>query len=261
MAVIIKGSVKIARPIVPTDIAGLQLWLDASDSTTLFTDSAGTTLATADGDPIGCWKDKSGGNRNATQTDGTQKATIKLAQKNGKNVVRFNATTSKLYGTMSTLFTDSSFVGVCRMNTSDSSWRAVCITGASNESMTAGGRVHGVLKINNSLNQLIVSGWDPSLDGNSSIAVGSNWALFAGKFENTGTNKSYIWVNGAESGGDPKSIATYIEQGYQYRIGRGTPTGELWNGDIGEICIYNSAISNYDRMNLQNYLNNKWGIY
>ena len=78
MAIIVKGTVKIARPIVPTDIAGLQLWLDASDSTTLFTDSAGTTLATADGDPIGCWKDKSGNGNNVIQSDVSLKPSLKL---------------------------------------------------------------------------------------------------------------------------------------------------------------------------------------
>ena len=37
----------------PASIGGLQLWLDASDASTLFTDSAGTTAATADGGVVG----------------------------------------------------------------------------------------------------------------------------------------------------------------------------------------------------------------
>ena len=73
MAIIVKGTVKIARPIVPTDIAGLQLWLDASDSTTLFQNSDGTTPAIADSDPIGYWGDKSGNGNNGRNNQNSNK--------------------------------------------------------------------------------------------------------------------------------------------------------------------------------------------
>ena len=45
---------------VPSDVAGLALWLDASDLSTLFTDSARTTPVASSGDPVGGWADKSG---------------------------------------------------------------------------------------------------------------------------------------------------------------------------------------------------------
>lgn len=72
----------------PLDIPGLVLWLDASDAATLFQDSAGTTPATADGDVVGYWADKSGNGRNATQGTTANKPRLKLAVKNGLNVVR-----------------------------------------------------------------------------------------------------------------------------------------------------------------------------
>lgn len=72
----------------PLSISGLQFWVDAADSTTLYTDSALTTLAVSDGDVVGGWKDKSGNSRNALQTDGTKKPLLKTAIQNGRNVVR-----------------------------------------------------------------------------------------------------------------------------------------------------------------------------
>ena len=51
MAVIIKGLTQLGRS-VPQYASDLQLWLDASDSTTLFQDSAATTLAVNDGDAV-----------------------------------------------------------------------------------------------------------------------------------------------------------------------------------------------------------------
>ena len=47
-------------PFTPASISGLQLWLDASDSGTLFQNSNGTTAAAADGDPVGYWVIKAG---------------------------------------------------------------------------------------------------------------------------------------------------------------------------------------------------------
>lgn len=43
------------------------VWYDPSDLTTLFKDAAGTQPVTADGDPVGLIRDKSGNNNHATQ--------------------------------------------------------------------------------------------------------------------------------------------------------------------------------------------------
>jgi hypothetical protein len=51
----------------PRSISGLALWLDSADASTLFQNSNGTTPATATGDPIGYWRDKSGSGSHVTQ--------------------------------------------------------------------------------------------------------------------------------------------------------------------------------------------------
>lgn len=72
------------------------LWLDASDTSTLYTDSSLTTLVSADGDPVGGWLDKSGNTRHATQASGTNKPAYKTAIKNGLSVVRFDGVNDQL---------------------------------------------------------------------------------------------------------------------------------------------------------------------
>jgi hypothetical protein len=58
-------------PFAPTDLTGLQFWFKADG--TLWQDSARTTAATADADPVGAWDDASGNANNATQaTAGTR---------------------------------------------------------------------------------------------------------------------------------------------------------------------------------------------
>tara|TARA_R110002110_G_scaffold175387_5_gene378920 strand:- start:4315 stop:5079 length:765 start_codon:yes stop_codon:yes gene_type:complete len=49
-------------------ITGLETWHDATDLSTLFTDSAKTTAVTTTGDRVGCWVDKSGNGFDFTQT-------------------------------------------------------------------------------------------------------------------------------------------------------------------------------------------------
>lgn len=74
------GIVKPSSGFNPTQLAGLTLWYDISDISTLYQDSAGTTPVTADGDPVGLVQDKSGNGLDATasgsarptyKTDGT----------------------------------------------------------------------------------------------------------------------------------------------------------------------------------------------
>lgn len=75
----------------PNKIAGLQLWLDAADNTTVFQDAA-KTIPAGDGDVIGAWADKSGNGKDATQATTAQKGTYQLGIVNTRPVVRFDGT-------------------------------------------------------------------------------------------------------------------------------------------------------------------------
>ena len=62
-------------PIFSNNVAGL--WFDPSDLTTLFQDSAGTIPVTANGDPVGLMRDKSGRNCHARQTVSAKRPTYR----------------------------------------------------------------------------------------------------------------------------------------------------------------------------------------
>ena len=78
----------------PRSISGLALWLDASDSSTLFQNSDGTVPATASSDPVGYWADKSGNGRHAVQATAGSRPTVGSSSTAGKNAVRNNGTGS-----------------------------------------------------------------------------------------------------------------------------------------------------------------------
>lgn len=238
MAIIVKGTVKIARPIVPTDIAGLQLWLDASDSTTLFTDSAGTTLATADGDPIGCWKDKSANGRHVTNTDGTKKPTLKNAIKNGKNSITFNGTLKFLQ-----------FIG------------------------NAFDQIHifVVAYVNPSIVDYAgVIGYDPPLHlfvrrfTTASQKWGhNNYADFSydSGYRINGTTNTYNQNNG--TWGIISSLSSVNYNLSKIYIGgcNDNFNNRIWHGYVAEIIVYQSSSSDSKISVIENYLNTKWGVY
>ncbi len=80
----------VARAFLPTDLTGLQLWLDANDASTLFQDAA-KTISAGDGDVVGAWANKSSsGKPDATMTTTSQKPTLRTGVVNGLPIVRFD---------------------------------------------------------------------------------------------------------------------------------------------------------------------------
>ena len=61
----------------PHQVSDLAVWLDGSDSSTHYQDAdCSETLASAVGDPIGCWRDKSGSDHHAKQDDEANKPSL-----------------------------------------------------------------------------------------------------------------------------------------------------------------------------------------
>jgi hypothetical protein len=69
------------------------VWLQFNDISTLFTDSAGTTPVTSDGDKIGKVNDKSGNNRHFTQATNGERPSYQTNMINGLAVAEFGPIT------------------------------------------------------------------------------------------------------------------------------------------------------------------------
>jgi hypothetical protein len=235
MAVIIKGAVKIARPIVPTDIAGLQLWLDASDSTTLFQNSDGTTPATADSDPIGYWGDKSRNGSHAIQTVSGNRPLLRTAVKNGKNVLRFTGVSDYL---ASVLSINMLHVFVVEYISVTDNYNTLF-----GKEAVVSSAPHIVLRrhlpaVNRTWGHNNSSDWGPQ----------ANWQV-----NGTTTNLQSDVTWGVLSCYSNDTVSSKFEvSSKQYR---------LWKGDIAEILVYDSRITGANLTNINNYLNTKWGVY
>jgi hypothetical protein len=232
------------RGFTPTQIGGTLLWLDAADSNTLF-QTVGGAAATADGNPVGEWKDKSGNGRNGTNTL-TGRPTLKTGIYNGRNTVRFNGTSNFLslpnfynLGTddytafiVTKVNTPASFTVIFEQAAPASARRFVFFVGS------------GAQRYQYYHNSFVGSG----------ILGTSINSIF--KAVSSGTSRSFSINNGTPA---TATLADFDSTGNFTYLGNSS-YNEYLNGDICEVLFYNRALSAGDQTLIYNYLAAKWGI-
>ena len=220
----------------PLSISGLQFWVDSADSATLYTDSALTTLAVADGDVVGGWKDKSGNSRNALQTDGTKKPVLKLAIQNGRNVVRFDGVNDNM--TFSNWQSNPATVFLVVRSSSDTIFLSTLSAASPGYPLFyyyTNGNVYG--------QDGYISGFTPANTYNQ-------WTVTCS------TTARTIRLDGTAG----SSAAGIVGSALYSMIGKyDDPTPYAQNGDTLEILGYNSVLSGSDILLVEAYLKAKWG--
>lgn len=214
---------------------GLVAWFDFSDITTLFQDSAGTQAVTSDGQNIGKATDKSAAGNSVTQAGAsTLKPTYKTNIQNSKSVARFDGGD---YLTAS--FTQAQPVTVIFVANSTTTDRvAVGGTGigigvyttATAWGYQAGNFVNG------------------TVEGINNIEIVS--AVFNGA-------SSKLVVNGSTSSTSNPGTNGFVALG----VGAYSDSGNKLVGDICEVLVYNSALSDALRGQVQTALNTKWAVF
>jgi hypothetical protein len=262
----------------PSSIAGLQLWLDASDATTLFDATSGGSLVAADGG-VARWEDKSGNARHATQGTSGNRPLRKTTVQGGKDVLRFDGSNDSLSIPSSTETfkflhsADSTFFLVFRSgNTSNPlhSPYGIISTGTT-ASLSIGITLYHYDDVTND-----------TLDFFISRGVGSTWGVYSNNVNYLPSN-SHAVISCVSRPGDALSqnrVAIRRNSGSlttnNSPQGTETPStsnsthnltvGSMANGenflagDICEVVIYNVALSDANRTLVENHLLAKWGI-
>ena len=256
---------------VPQTISGLQLWLDASDASTLYDATTGGSLVAADGG-VARWEDKSGNARHATQSTSGDRPLRKTSVQGGKDVLRFDgsgdtlsigddATFKFLHSANSTVFialTRSSSSGSAIMCTNNGGtgtvgWSSYFFDGtATNDrfGLLVGRGQQGVAVSQvNSGNGVISSGW-------------SALSFVSKPTDATAGNRASLRRNGGTAIADNAATGTVSTSNSQgaFVIGAYVGYAADYGGDIAEIIIYDSALSDTDREAVENYLLAKWAI-
>lgn len=234
---------------LPTDIAGLQLWLDFSDISTLFIDSAKTTSVTSDGDVIGAAEDKSGNGNDILQATTANKPLYKTTIQNGLSIGRFDGVNDFVatiaFGSTLTQPNTIIHVGNKKNAQGDNAYFYDGIDGANrNASLTNVGRTPDGLRI------FAGASFLPDTTHPLNVMI-LQTALFSGL-------TSEIWLNGVTQGVGNASIQGINGLTVGAVNGGG---GSHLDGDMAEILVYNANLSSADRQAVEIYLNNKWAIY
>ena len=261
MSLIIKKNTtfKIPRTFLPSNIAGLQLWLDAT--TGLFDATSGGNPVTTDGATVARWEDQSGSGYHVTQATLANRPVLKTGIRNSKNVVRFDGSNDGLVSanivennlSAMTCFVVSYIAGFGGNNLGRYFDR-----GNKRMWLSNGSRSTNQLIVHNvtALNQL---GHETAL---SSIATG-NWYLSSGRWDGGTsylTNVSQRLNRSASTRGNSQTFELASVANTTFIIGNRTDLARAFNGDISELIIYNQALTTEQIDSVEGYLAAKWGF-
>ena len=216
----------------PTDIAGLQLWLDASQ-----------IVGLNDGDSVATWSDLSGNANDFVQATGTSRPTYKTGIQNGLPAVQGDGVDDRLY--CSTLVVSHPFTlfAVVKQNNTNAAY----VTDGD-----SGGARRNVLA------------FTVNADGSGKAGI-SNGALLESAGSEVGAFKTLAWVqNGATS----KLFINAVEK-ISGNSGSASINGFTLfnrhalnyplNGYIAEMFLYGGVVADADRIRAQSHLSSKWG--
>ena len=224
----------------PTSISGNILWLDAADSTVLFQNNDGSTPATSNNAVVGFWRDKSPSGANVTQATAGYKPLLKTNVKNQRNVVRFDGTDDFLSGALGVTPSNYTLFVICEFSVAG--LYPMIFTGGNNNELRL---------FSNSGRLEMISQLDPLVrSANSvvsfpiciSVVNGSSFAMY---------------INGISQG----TAVTQNALTSSFYVSSRSGTNYYFNGDLYEIIIYNSALSDYTRNGVEQYLISKWGTF
>lgn len=232
----------------PSDISGLQLWLDANDSATI----------THSSNAVSQWNDKSGNSRHFTQSSAGAKPTTNTRTLNSKNMLDFDGSdwmTSNLEALGSTGLHMAAGQAFTVFVVLDHDANAGYFFGRA--SAAAGNRGFAILTdaanlqalARGSANRAVKNTWT----GTPPSIVTSRWS---GTVWQTGYNADALVTQtpgtAAEDTGEKIAIGA--------RTTATTPAIFL-DGGIAEIIVYDTSLSDANITSVLNYLNGKWAVY
>lgn len=229
-------------PFKPTDLGGCQLWLDASDSTTI--SLTGSTVTQIN--------DKSGNSNNTSSSTGT--VTYTADGLNGRPAFSFNATggfrgPTSITGTTLTAFTVATL----------------------NSGVNFNGRLFGLANATQSDYQYATTcqpffclNGGPNISGyrnNTYMSYQTNTfdTPFIGTSQFTGSSNSTS-VNGTPGTAAADTNGSFSITKYGFGCEGLSDAGVNWYGYCSEMILYNRLLSDSERQQVEAYLAQKWGL-
>jgi hypothetical protein len=251
----------------PSSVSGLQLWLDASDASTLFTATTGGSLVEADG-AVARWEDKSGNARHFTQATTGSRPTRKTNQQNGLDALLLDGSNDHMIGG-DYLDLDGTnqitvFLAIKARTSNVNSIELI------NKRNNTGGD-SGWYLYTNSNGKLEIGLVNNAsyfvLESNSALAAFNSGAVLTFKtIAGSATSATAQYRNGSLIASAVSFNQTQAAANVSKAIYLGIlefPTGTFsrpFDGSFCEVIAYNSSLSDANRSAVESYLMTKWGI-
>lgn len=244
----------------PTDISGLLLWLDASDSSTLYDATSGGSLVAADG-TIGRWEDKSGNNRHATQSTIASRPIRKTSIQAGKDVVRFDGSNDFFnISSLNGLANSYTFFGVAKRASVNSNF---CFAGVAQAGGSNYFPAFARIRASENTYVLAANGGAPEEDNHSTYSTSNAFGSTSWFQATQMSSPSSASLRLNETSLSPLATSNAGQSNNFTAIGMsGGDAGVqgFTNSDFAEILYYNSVLSNENIQLVESYLKNKWSI-
>ena len=224
------------RTFQPTDVPGCQLWLDAADQSSM----------TLSGSSVTQWNDKSGNGGNATRLTGDSYATLTTVS--GNRILSFPGANALyrspmvLTGAAYTIFTISSLLstggngsGYQRMINTDLRIFIGAVNG-----------ILGTFSGNGAWNDI-----NPNTPNYTLLGAGLQLVTMV-----VSGSSLIPYINGTAM--DTKTGTTTATTVLD--IGGQQTNAQHWNGYIGDIIVFNTALTTSQRQQVEGYLAHKWGL-
>ena len=229
-------------PFKPTDIGGCQLWLDASDSTTI--SLTGSTVTQIN--------DKSGNSNNTSSSTGT--VTYAAGGLNSRPAFSFNATggfrgPTSITGTTLTAFTVATLNSGVNYN-----GRLFGLANATQNDYAYATTCEPFFCLNGGPN---ISGYR----NNTYMSYKTNTfnTAFIGTSQFTGSS-NITSVNGTPGTAVTDANGSFSITKYGFGCEGLSDAGVNWYGYCSEMILYNSLLSTAQRQQVESYLAQKWGL-
>lgn len=252
----------VASAFVPTDIAGLQLWLDAT--TGLFDATSGGNAVTTDGSAVARWEDQSGNGRHFEQATSNNRPVLKTSVQNNKNVIRFDGSNDRFDGPAALKIAPPVSIFSVISKRGGTNYQSIYSAGILAPVRGYGLFISSTTDNSGAFSSQYRDGSNASTNYYTATTPVINSFFIGASVINLSVNNAYFNNNSENS--ISHTVGT-VTPNQEIRIGNrreesgGPVEGFFLNGDIAEIIIYNSSLTSSDRVLVRDYLNTKWNIY
>jgi hypothetical protein len=217
----------------PSTIAGLELWLDASDSSSVSSSS----------NKVYSWNDKSGNYLEGVQTNTNKQPTLVSNGQNSLSTIRFDGTNDFIQ-VPSLNITQAYTIYSVAKTTDAASGRDYLFDGVTTNA------ARSLVALRNGGNvQFWAGNW-----ANSNFASPSGFFTLSATFNNTSSSLSLNGNTATGKNTGSYSLTNGINLGTNY-----TKSADFLEGDIAEFIIVDGVASTSERQKIEGYLAHKWG--